>query len=381
MATLSEPSNSDDLLVAFDDAGNTGQNLLDPAQPVFVLASVRMDTAAAGELAAHARGPRLAEAKFAQLRRRESGRARLLEVLRSDALAPEHVRVAVYHKPFLVTTFLVDLLIEPLAHATGHDLYENRGNLALANLLQSVIDAFCGPGALLELHRRFVAAAMAKTPPEATAAVAAFYEYVQSLRESNVEPGFDDTLGMIAATRMIAPAWVGQCDPVALDPAVPAFADLASQWTAALGRPFTIAHDRSKPIEHMQEVLEGLMRTEGETQTFAKNVVPRAWPILAQGIQFHDSHAVPQIQIADLLAGSFATILGARACRGGSPEEEEFVRALLDTCVNEIAFDPIWPSRIVDPAELGPDRGNASAAIDFVGELAREASARRAAKA
>ena len=357
-------------LIAFDEAGNTGQNLLDPVQPVFVLASVCMDADVAESIAARVRGPRLSEAKFSQLRRNDAGRRRLLEAFRSDAFMPESVRVAVHHKPFLVTTFLVDLLVEPLAHATGFDLYENRGNLALANLLQTVTDAFCGQGALVELHRRFVAAAMAKTPQDARPAVAAFYAYVEALRANNSEPDFETELEILAATEMVAPAWVGRCDPVALDPAVPAFADLAAQWTASLQKPFVIAHDRSKPIEHEREVLEGLMRSGGETRRFGEEGIARAWPILARGIEFCDSHDVAQIQIADLVAGAFATLMGARA-RGAPAGDEDFVRALADTRLQEIPFDPIWPTSIVDPAKLGPGDRGGSEAIDFVAQLAR----------
>ncbi|MGI8546806.1 MAG: DUF3800 domain-containing protein [Gemmatimonadaceae bacterium] len=326
-------------------------------------------------LAERARGERLREAKFARLRRRDSGRARIVEALRSPALTSDTVRVAVYHKPFLVTTFMVDLLVEPLAYADGFDLYENRANLALSNLLQTVTGALCGPGSLHALHRRFVAAAMAKTLAAADTAVRAFYETIDLLRGRNTFRPFDGTLGMLAATRRVAPAWVGQCDPVALDPAVPAFSDLAAQWTAALSRPFEIAHDRSKPIEHQQTVLEQFMRPAGDTRVFGQPGIARAWPVLARGIEFRDSHDIPQIQVADLLAGAIAAVLGARVRpNAADPEDAAFVQGLAQTQISQIAFDPVWPSDVVDPARLGAGDRSASAAVNFVTDLARAAA-------
>src|ERR1041385_8659193 len=95
-------------LVAFDEAGNTGQNLLDPDQPVFVGCSVRISNEAAQEVVAGLRDGALGEAKFSRLRSSRRGRRRILQMLSHPAITPENVRMSVYHKRFMVTTKIVD---------------------------------------------------------------------------------------------------------------------------------------------------------------------------------------------------------------------------------------------------------------------------------
>jgi len=59
-------------VVVMDEAGHTGENLLDPGQPVYALAAVRMDvpTTEAAVSAALRRAPKsTAELKFSSLRK------------------------------------------------------------------------------------------------------------------------------------------------------------------------------------------------------------------------------------------------------------------------------------------------------------------------
>lgn len=109
-------------LIAFDESGNSGGNLLDSEQPVFVLASVHLADDAAKEVV----GRDAKELKFARLRRSAQGRKRILDILNSPALGAERVLVSGIHKHFMIITKMVDLLVEPLMHTTGFDLY-NRG--------------------------------------------------------------------------------------------------------------------------------------------------------------------------------------------------------------------------------------------------------------
>src|SRR5207249_11198249 len=105
-------------------------NLLDPDQPVFVLASVQLSSSSATALI----GSRPHELKFANLKRSQTGQRRIIELLDSSVLTEDRVILSGFHKPFMAVTKLVDLLVEPLFYAKGIDLYERGGNLAMANM-------------------------------------------------------------------------------------------------------------------------------------------------------------------------------------------------------------------------------------------------------
>lgn len=62
------------LEVAFDESGNSGQNLLDRVQPVYALASVaRPESEVAAAVATLLEGTDFDELKFSEMRRSESG--------------------------------------------------------------------------------------------------------------------------------------------------------------------------------------------------------------------------------------------------------------------------------------------------------------------
>jgi len=67
-------------IVAFDETGNTGDNLLDPDQPVFVLASVQLPD----EDTVRVLGDPAGEIKFAKLKRSRVGERRILSILNSS---------------------------------------------------------------------------------------------------------------------------------------------------------------------------------------------------------------------------------------------------------------------------------------------------------
>jgi len=355
-------------LVAFDEAGNTGQALLDPQQPVFVLASVHVSEGRAQELIAPLVPKGAREAKFSGRRGTLWERA-VLALFDEPEITNAQVKLSVYHKSFLATTKIVDLLIEQLLHQSGFDLYENAGNLALANVLHLCTPAFCGVAPFEELQRRFVEMVREKAPET----IRAFYRQVARLRKLNTEDDFDDKLGLLAATAAIAHDAFPAGDITAIDPALPAFVDLAGQWTAELGCPFDVAHDPSKPMSREQESVELLMTEAEPPRNFARNGPPTMLPLRATGIRFVESHSLPQIQLADIVAGAAARVMRGRA-RG---KLDDFAQRIIATRFGQLGYVPIWPTAAVTPAELGADKRSGSDGLKYTMELRERESRRR----
>lgn len=355
-------------VVAFDETGNTGQALLDPAQPIFALASVHLDDGAATQALALIKASNAREAKFSTLRTSGPGRRRVLSLLREPWMNASRIKAVFYHKPFMVTTKVVDMLLEPLALRGGVDLYANGANLATANLLHMAGPVFCGADAYAEMLRRFVE--MVRKTDEAT--VSAFYAHVDAMRRGCT----DSTLGAILSSIRFTSSMLDEClspgDVTALDPAIPTFVDLAAQWTADLGRSFSIVHDHSKPIQEKQKPLELLMTTAERGPDHTGPGPRRQMPILSSGIQFLESHTVPQLQIADVIAGAVATVFRAAATR----TPDKFAAQLRDeTRLLEVVTEAIWPTTAMGPDEYG--HGRSSASLHYTIELAARERERR----
>jgi hypothetical protein len=178
---------------------------------------------------------------------------------------------------------------------------------------------------------------------------------------------------MLALTRGVVHDVLSDEDRTALDPALPAFFDLAARWTAELNGPFDIAHDISKPIAAQRENLELLMSTAHEPWISPADGPRRQLPLLATGVRFADSGSVVQIQISDLIAGAAACFMGARTQRGVDP----LARKLQQTRLPELlsAGVLVWPSKSVTPGDLG--KGDDGEGLEVYMRIAATERARR----
>ncbi|HXK40040.1 MAG TPA: hypothetical protein VJ837_04370, partial [Candidatus Paceibacterota bacterium] len=143
--------------VAFDESGNSGQNLLDREQPIFALAGVLFSGEEVSEIRELLGWADDEELHFVRLRKSKEGRARILKLLGSSFATADHVKTMGIHKAFMVMTKIVDMLIEPVAYRDGVDLYEDGGHLATSNLMHITIPSRLGEEAYADLLQRFVA--------------------------------------------------------------------------------------------------------------------------------------------------------------------------------------------------------------------------------
>ena len=80
--------------VAFDESGNTGQNLLDPDSKLFALASCSFTTQQASDLSAIFAGVQASELKYSKMAGRPRNQQLILHFLRSHQVNSETVKIS-----------------------------------------------------------------------------------------------------------------------------------------------------------------------------------------------------------------------------------------------------------------------------------------------
>lgn len=332
--------------VSFDEAGNTGQNLLDESQQVFTLASACMNSEEAfSALQVLTAGSSKAEVHFQGLKRTARGQEKILRFLEQSVFTPEVVKLSMIHKQFMVTTKIVDLLIETLAHRDGIDLYERGGNIATANLIHSAMPVFVGDDAFSSFQDKFITMIRRKRPED----VGAFYRFTQSLWLANQGKDFEGFLALFMASSEIISEVLTAADVVMLDPAVPSFVVHCDAWGNQLVRNFDVIHDASKPIEHEKEILHILMSKDEKEVLVGYDIRKFTMPLRATGIQFADSKDVPQLQVADVFTSAFA-YWGHKIA--SNTIEDSFWSELNSLELERFSISAIWPSNEVTPQSL-----------------------------
>jgi hypothetical protein len=290
------------------------------------------------------------ELHFKNLKRRESGRYKILSFLRSALISSETVKLNVFHKSFMVTTKIVDMLVEPLLAQGGVDLCKRGANLAMANVLHTVTPVFCGQ----ELFQTFQDCFVQMIRQRDCGTVETFYNSIVNLRAANTHDRFQSLLDTLIATRNILEPVLLHVTDTELDPAIPSFVFHCSAWSDRFGGPFDIMHDESKPIARARELLVSLMAPEESSATVGYDRRTMVFPLKSTGIHFYDSKRVEQIQIADLLASAFAYLTSGYA---GVAVERAFWEELRNSVLPSLVIGAVWPGTQVTPEE--PEKGNA----------------------
>lgn len=343
-----------------DEAGNSGQNLLDPEQPVFVLASTDLSHAEADELLEVVRSRQAGEPKFKTLKKTPDGVRRLTSLFSDPRLNKDRVVITAMHKRFMVVTKVVDLIAETLTYRLGEDLYKQGANIALSNMLYCCMPVFCGQ----DPTTRFLSAFVDLVRHRSNLHVDAFFQAGDALVAATSDQQLADTLRPLV-NRDLFPLWRDGLIDHALDPAIPALFQHIAVWGMRKPERFRVIHDRSKPILATQQQFEAMMALGDETAVVVGYDRRRfKFPLQATALEQGDSVAYPQIQVADLCAGGIAHML---KCRDDGRFDD------LGFMVRDLALgwvvDAVIPTTDVTPEELGTDSEIGTNPVDPVVEL------------
>lgn len=329
-----------------DEAGNTGENLLDVDQPVYALAAIRLDEADVElAMAAALARTQMPELRFKKLRTSNPGRRNILTLLRDIKLTPDRAVVAVTHKPWMLAAKLIDELVEPRMLARGVQMAWYAGGAAsnMAHALHAL-----APRALGELYRDLAKAfqsVVRNYSPEAAD------ELLRTLRRCRIACRDHETAEllsvMIDSPHELRAEFESRHD--ALDPAVPSLFWQGGHWSAKFQRPFEVLHDDSNTVRRWAEYLELIGRNLKEAEQRGEPGPPHSmtvgditldFPTRLDAITFGHSDRDSRLQVADIVAGSAAHIY---AVATGARPMDAFARDLSRAGVGDLIHHELGP--------------------------------------
>ena len=343
-----------------DEAGNSGQNLLDAQQPVFVLASTDMNREEATELLRHVRSRQGAEPKFKTLKKTSDGVHKIRQFFADPRLDGKRIVMNIFHKRFMIVTKMVDLIAETLFHQIGEDLYKRGANIAMANMLYYCMPPFCGRKATDRFLQSFVDLLRLRTERS----VKNYYAAGRAMVKGSKNKEFRRDLYVFTEPRLFAEWYPGiGTDP--LDPAIPALFQHIAIWGMRKTDRFRVVHDRSKPILASQPQFQRMMAIGDEPATMVGyDRRQYKFPLQAQSLEQADSHEFPQLQVADICAGGLAHVLKCREMGA----YDQLAEVIEGRC-REFVVDAVAPTTSVSPEELGTDSEVGTNPVDPVVEL------------
>ncbi len=317
-----EQDDSDLPIVAFDESGNSGQNLVDPAQPVFVLAAVGLQPGRAAELVVGI-GEDGKEAKFSELRSSVEGREAVLRLIGDPVINPRTARLSVVDKPWMLAAKFIDVLVEPYFAERRRNIYAGGMHLAMTQRLYEAVAEATGADRWIELQRAFIEAMRRPTQPRRE-------RFNRALRDARAACD-DDSIAVLLDAVLAQDDAIGDVSAETvkhqLDPAPTALVEQLNFWSDVLG-PHRVVHDEAGAIRDWQAHIERLSDPAVEPAEIDFGHTTAHYPLQTRVIELGASDQHPAIQVADVIAGAAVALTLTEV---GARPRDEFAESLAES--------------------------------------------------
>jgi hypothetical protein len=331
-------------IIAFDESGNTGSDLLDKDQPVFVLASVKLTLGQATELKKIIK-TNAGELKFNRLKKYHKYHSQIVSLLNSEIISEETVKLALFHKEYCIWVHTVDRLIEPLAYRDGFDFYKGGLNLAFTNLLFYCTPVFCDKTIYEQYKRDFIDLFYKRDAQS----INQFYTTVQSLITSCKNEEYITSLSPILASYEIIESILDDWDTNNFDSTLSGFINLIDYWGRKTDKTFYAHVDNSKALNHFKYLVDKVKSIYIKQQEIGTDRRTLQLPLKLIDIKFVDSKDNIVVQIADLIAGAANHYHRAVI---NEKFRDDLSDKIGETKIVELLHSPVWPHKAFTSEDL-----------------------------
>jgi hypothetical protein len=344
-----------------DEAGYTGSDLISADQPIFILASTIVEESEARSLLDSSFDRPQPEVKFARRVRSRRGREEILEFLRALNVDRRKVAFFVFHKQYLLLTMLIDYWLEPMMHEDGFNLYERGANIGLANLCYLTLGTYIGLEPRRELLRRFQVMTRDRTR-------FAFHNFWDSLREAmNQHELVDGAFGALPLAELrLGFEHLSHLPAQMLDSCDLGLLQTVEHWREQLpDTELALYHDRSTMLERQRQVWEAILDPTNPPGVTGQDRRTITFPLPVRELCLVDSQQFPELQVADIIAGSARTVWNARVAGSADP----FSDALIDAGILNGMAGGVVPTAHVSPEDLETEGPVVGDSAEFIARL------------
>lgn len=351
--------------VYFDESGNSGQNLLDKDQPVFVIASHNFSEAEAREILSPIKSS-ADELHFSRLKKSKKQQKQLVESLCSSAIKTERVKIVYYHKKFALVAHIVDQLIEKSFYERGLDLYKKGLNISYSNAIYYLGENQWDK----ELYQQFLSYFEKMIRQRSGDSAADFYRSAENL--FNSLHGYQrELLEPVIESSLYIDSILEALTKYSIDLTLPSLTILADSWYKETGESIEIIHDDSKPVDFWRNFIFYLSKMLGtEKVVVGYDYRKMTYPLSIDSVCLESSKDIVQIQLADLLASSFAYCV--KRISVDKVTDDNFANDILNSRLGQIDSHPIMPSGKLTPKQLKTQDDKGLNPLDYLAGKALE---------
>jgi hypothetical protein len=326
-------------IIYFDEAGNTGSDLMNREQTLYVLSSSIIQENKAKEIIENYFG-KDKTLHFKKLKQSKANQKILINLLHdNETILKENIKSCYYDKKFLIVCQMLNYLFEPQVYDNGIDYYDNGMNIAHANMFYICSYSFCGTEKMDKVLKSFVD--MIRTYKE----INLFFRELEDAIELCLNNDFKMEFYTLLRTEKEISKYLVNVEKYILDPAIHALIGLIEQWLNKLNDYIDIVHDRSNSVNVTKKYLEILININTNPINIGYGEYKSTLPLKVNSFRFESSELSYSIQLCDLIASSIFFINNDKE----EIDKLEFKEELIQIIKDWNTFGSVSPSMNVLP--------------------------------
>ncbi|WCO03555.1 DUF3800 domain-containing protein [Psychroserpens ponticola] len=344
--------------IYFDEAGNTGQDLLNQQQKVFSLASVQFNQEQQDELSKIFDNG--GEIHFKKLKNSSTGRKQIIDFINHELICEQNIISSTCHKKFATVAQIVDQLIEPVFYDNGIDLYIDGRNLIYTNYLFYLGELVWDKTSFNKVLESFIKMMRQKDDDS----INAFYSIVNDFSES-IDVEFKETfINPIIESREQIEQILESVTKFTLDVTLSSFLNLCDLWHKKHNAKINIVFDNSKQIEFYKEFIEFMKQMNVKTQEVGYGNRKMVFPTQIDTLTLKDSSTELSLQFADLVASTITFMYSNE-----NEKHKSFVENIKKSKLLKLSnCHVIWPYPNFSPKDLGMENSTGNNPLDFIAD-------------
>lgn len=341
--------------IYLDESGNTGQDLLNKDQKVFVLATHNFSNTELNTLSTLFENS--GEIHFMKLRKSERGRGEIINFLNHPLITSDNILCSIAHKELSTVGHIVDRLIEPIFYENNIDIYQYGKNIAITNFLFYFGNFFWDKQLYSELLISFIKMIRIKD----NSSIEDFYLNVNSLLLSD-KTEQKELLFPLIESKKIVNNILNNIDKFSLDLTVSSFYIICDLWYRKTEEKLSIIQDDSKQMEHFKEFIELTRTLAIPNQEIGFGNRKMIFPTQIEKLELVNSESSLGVQIADLIGSSITFMYN-----NVNIKQEPFVKQIQNSKLLSLDnYHTIWPRSDVSSIELGMNVIGGENVLDFL---------------
>lgn len=331
--------------IYFDESGNTGPDLLNADQPTFALCSIYMPESDFAQI--HSKISQItnvSELKFSLIKKNPRAVEKLFRVLKESCISNENTKVVGFHKRFSALVNIVDKIVEPYMHIMKFDAYERGFNICTSNMLYTCLPVFVGELKFTNWLTSFIK----MTRDGCDESISRYLQDVSEIQRSVSDAELHGFMNLFKPEFATLKEILNSLNGVYLDPAIPAFVDLCTQWKC-IETKFIAVHDTSKPLKKFEAPIKALMDKKQKPIELGYDYRKAWFPLSCKDLYFEESINCIPLQIADVIVGASTHYMNNMS----KGVDDEISRMFVDYEFTSLITNAVWPSADVTPESLG----------------------------